>query len=326
MTEKPINPDPGNDSGRVSDAVDNSWVDTFHMNGRNPTCGCPGLTGQLAHGCSPYLVGGVCFLPWRQTRRVPTWPTLGYLSHAGWGPFLCAGAGCTWNDIVDRDLDAKVARTRSRPLPSGHVSVEKATLWLIVQSVVAFAILLTMNSLATTLGLLSLILVGIYPFAKRFTWWPQIFLGLAFNWGVLLAWAAQSGTITAAALCLYSAGIAWTLFYDTIYAHQDKEDDALLGIKSTARLFADSTRLWLLAFIAISSTLMFTAVWLTLPPATFRSIFSPAFVGVAVFGFHLYRQFRNLNTSDSNSCLETFRSNKIAGLIVVVFFGFSAMF
>ena len=326
MTEKPVNPDPGHDSGRVSDAVQNSWVDTFPHEWAKPYL----RLSRFDRPIGTWLLAIPCwwglFLAMAADPESPNLADAWILVACGMGAVLMRGAGCTWNDIVDRDLDAKVARTRSRPLPSGHISVERATLWLIVQSVVAFGILLTMNSLATALGLLSLILVGIYPFAKRFTWWPQIFLGLAFNWGVLLAWAAQSGTITAAALCLYSAGIAWTLFYDTIYAHQDKEDDALLGIKSTARLFADSTRLWLLAFIAISSTLMFMAVWLTLPPATFRSLLNPAFVGVAVFGYHLYRQFRNLNTSDSDSCLKTFRSNKIAGLIVVVLFGFSAMF
>jgi 4-hydroxybenzoate polyprenyltransferase len=147
------------------------------------------------------------------------------------------GAGCTWNDITDRDFDAAVARTRSRPIPSGQVTVRQALAWLVIQSLLAFGILLTFNAAAIALGVGSLALVAIYPFAKRFTWWPQVFLGLAFNWGALLAWTAHTGSLAWPAVALWLAGIAWTLFYDTIYAHQDKEDDALIGVKSTARLF-----------------------------------------------------------------------------------------
>ena len=136
----------------------------------------------------------------------------------GAGAFLMRGAGCTWNDITDRDLDALVARTRSRPLPSGQVTVRGALVWMALQALIAAYILLTYNSLSVALGIASLGLVAIYPFAKRFTWWPQVFLGLAFNWGALLAYAAHAGTISPAAVLLYGAGIAWTLFYDTIYA------------------------------------------------------------------------------------------------------------
>ncbi|MFZ1348158.1 MAG: UbiA family prenyltransferase, partial [Tabrizicola sp.] len=148
----------------------------------------------------------------------------------GLGAFLMRGAGCTWNDITDRDIDAAVARTRSRPLPSGQVTVKAALLWMVAQAGVAAGILFTYNWLSVGLGVASLALVAIYPFAKRFTWWPQVFLGLAFNWGALLAWAAHAGEVPPAAVALYLAGIAWTLYYDTIYAHQDIEDDALIGV------------------------------------------------------------------------------------------------
>src|SRR5690606_6085442 len=142
-----------------------------------------------------------------------------------------------------------VARTRSRPLPSGQVTVKGAVIWMGAQALIAGLILLTYNRLAITLGVASLALVVIYPFAKRFTWWPQVFLGLAFNWGALLLWAAHSAELPLSALLLWLAGISWTLFYDTIYAHQDKEDDALIGVKSTARLFADRTGQWLAGFL-----------------------------------------------------------------------------
>ncbi len=159
------------------------------------------------------------------------------------------GAGCTWNDLADREIDAEVARTRSRPLPSGQVTPMGALGWGIAQSLAAFLILLSFGFPAIWWGVASLALVAIYPFAKRFTWWPQVFLGLAFNWGALLLWVASTGGIAPAPVLLYAAGILWTLHYDTIYAHQDREDDALIGVKSTARLFEEGTERMLWLFI-----------------------------------------------------------------------------
>ena len=175
------------------------------------------------------------------------------------------GAGCTWNDITDRNIDGRVARTASRPIPSGQVTVRQALVWLVVQALMAFGILLTFNMMAILLGILALVPVCIYPFAKRFTWWPQAFLGLAFNWGALLAWTAHSGTLGWPAVLLYLAGIAWTLFYDTIYAHQDAEDDALIGVKSTALLFGENTARWLRRFLVATVVLMACAVILAAP-------------------------------------------------------------
>ena len=170
------------------------------------------------------------------------------------------GAGCTWNDITDRHIDGSVERTASRPIPSGQVSVRGALAWLTLQALVAFVILLSFNSAAILLGVISLAPVAIYPFAKRFTWWPQAFLGIAFNWGALLAWTAHTGKLEIPAVLLYLAGVAWTLFYDTIYAHQDAEDDALIGVKSTARLFGGRTALWLRRFLVATVSLMGFAV------------------------------------------------------------------
>ena len=229
------------------------------------------------------------------------------------GAWLMRGAGCTWNDITDRHIDAAVARTRSRPIPSGQVGVRGAVAWMVAQSLVAFAILLTFAPLAIWLGVASLVLVAIYPFAKRFTWWPQLFLGLAFNWGAILAHAAHDGTLGVAPVLLYGAGIAWTLFYDTIYAHQDREDDALIGVKSTARLFGARTGRWLWAFALAAGGLMLASVLLAAPAGAGRIV---ALAGVAGFVAHLVWQMRALDIDDPARCLALFRSNRDAGLIV----------
>ena len=238
---------------------------------------------------------------------------------AGIGAWLMRGAGCTWNDITDRNIDDKVARTRSRPIPSGQVTVTQAVLWMCAQSLVAFGILLTFNLNAILLGIASLALVCIYPFAKRFTWWPQIFLGLAFNWGAILLWTAHAGTPGWPALLLYLAGISWTIFYDTIYAHQDKEDDALIGVKSTALLFGRNTGRILAGFLVLSVLLMTAAVILALVPQADILSLVIALGGPWFFGWHLLWQMRRLDIDDADTCLTLFRSNRDAGLIPVLF-------
>ncbi|WP_424928469.1 4-hydroxybenzoate octaprenyltransferase [Amaricoccus tamworthensis] len=240
----------------------------------------------------------------------------------GIGAFLMRGAGCTWNDLTDQDFDAKVARTRSRPLPSGQVSPKQAFAWMCIQSLIAFCILLTFPAAAIWLGVLSLGLVAIYPFAKRFTWWPQIFLGLAFNWGAFLAYAAHDGTLGWPAPALYLAGIAWTLFYDTVYAHQDKEDDALIGVKSTARLFAEKTKAWLLGFQILATAMLTLAVFLT---GTTPLSMGIALIGVAGFFLHLSWQLRTLDMDNPDNCLMLFRANRDPGLIAMLGFFLAAL-
>ena len=243
------------------------------------------------------------------------WIALG----CGVGAFLMRGAGCTWNDITDRHIDAKVARTRSRPIPSGQVTVKGAVIWMCAQALIAFGILLTFPWAAIGLGVLSLLPVAIYPFAKRFTWWPQVFLGLAFNWGALLAWTAQAGSLAWPAIVAYAAGIAWTLFYDTIYAHQDTEDDALIGVKSTARLFGTQTPKWLRIFLLSTVTLLgFATLMVTID----RSITSlaVAFCGAWAMGWHLMWQLARFDPEDNDRLLQLFRSNRNAGLIPLPFF------
>src|ERR1700694_5507998 len=166
------------------------------------------------------------------------------------GAFAMRGAGCTWNDITDRDLDALVERTRSRPIPAGQVSVPQAVAFLVAQALIGLVVLLQFNRFAVMTGIASLVIVAVYPFMKRSTWWPQIVLGLAFSWGALMGFAVTLGRLDATALSLYAGSIAWVIGYDTIYAHQDAEDDALIGVKSTALLFGARTRPALSVFYA----------------------------------------------------------------------------
>ncbi|MEM7614490.1 MAG: 4-hydroxybenzoate octaprenyltransferase, partial [Pseudomonadota bacterium] len=224
-------------SERVADALAENWVDRYAPAGARPYL-------RLSRADRPIGTWLLLFPCWwglsLALAGTPGAASLGDLWIAvgcAMGAFLMRGAGCTWNDLADEEIDAAVARTRSRPLPAGQVTRRNAIIWMCAQALLAFAILLTFNLYTIILACSSLVFVAIYPFAKRFTWWPQVFLGLAFNWGALVGWAAHTGGLSAPPVLLYLAGIAWTLFYDTIYAHQDKEDDALIGVKSTARLF-----------------------------------------------------------------------------------------
>lgn len=225
------------------------------------------------------------------------------------GAFVMRGAGCTWNDITDRDLDALVERTRSRPIPAGQVSVPRAVAFLIVQALVGLAVLLQFNRFAVVAGIASLVIVAVYPFMKRITWWPQIVLGLAFSWGALMGFAVTLGRIDATALFLYAGSIAWVIGYDTIYAHQDAEDDALIGIKSTARLFGARTHQALIIFYGLAVVLM--GVALVLAGARWF-----AWIGLVAFAAHLIWQIRRLEISDPALCLRIFKSNRDAGLLL----------
>jgi 4-hydroxybenzoate polyprenyltransferase len=225
------------------------------------------------------------------------------------GAFVMRGAGCTWNDITDRDLDARVERTRSRPIPAGQVSVPQAAAFLAVQALIGLAVLLQFNRFAVVTGIASLIIVAVYPFMKRITFWPQIVLGLAFSWGALMGFAVIIGRIDTPALWLYAGSIAWVIGYDTIYAHQDAEDDALIGIKSTALLFGARTRPALAVFYGAAVVLIGLA--LVSAGATW-----PAWIGLAVFAAHLVWQIVRLDISNPALCLRIFKSNRDAGLLL----------
>ena len=320
MSNQPQEPDTAGANGRVADAVADSWVDSAA-----PTVTRPYLRlSRVDRPIGTWLLLLPCW--WGLLLAIAAAPgtarpgDIWIFAACAIGALVMRGAGCTWNDLVDRDLDARVQRTRSRPLPSGQVTVRNARLWLVLQAAAGFAILMTFNRAAIVLGFVSLIPVVIYPFAKRITWWPQVALGIAFNWGALLAWAAHSGSLGTSPILLYLSGICWTLFYDTIYAHQDKEDDALIGIKSTARLFGDSTVPWLYAFGAGSIALMAAACLAAVPANGRLPELLICLAGAALFGGHLVRQIRKLDTEDSETCLILFRSNRDAGLIPALAF------
>ncbi|UYP68090.1 4-hydroxybenzoate octaprenyltransferase [Thalassobacter stenotrophicus] len=303
---------------QVADAVKGNWVDT-----RAPAWTRPYL--RLSRADRPIGTWLLLLPCWwgvalAAATHGPRWFDLWIVLGCAIGAFLMRGAGCTWNDITDRDIDGKVARTRSRPIPSGQVTVKRALLWAVVQCLISFCILITFNLTAIALGVLALVPVAIYPFAKRFTWWPQVFLGVAFNWGALLAWAAHTGSVGWVPILLYLSGIAWTLFYDTIYAHQDSEDDALIGVKSTARLFADNSPKWLRFFLVLTVLLMGAAVIMALAPTANVLGLVLALGGVWGFGWHMAWQLGRLDITDPANCLRIFRSNRDAGLIPALFF------
>ena len=254
---------------------------------------------------------------------LPCWwsSALAAIANAGWGPNLghllllligaivMRGAGCTWNDLVDRDIDARVERTRSRPIPSGQVSVAAAIVFLVLQALAGLIILLQFNGFAIAVGVASLGVVAIYPFMKRVTYWPQVFLGLAFSWGALMGWAAARGRLELPALLLYAGSIAWVMHYDTIYAHQDREDDALAGLKSTALLFGAHTKPALALFSAAAVVLIGLAGYFANAGIVFA-------LGLAVFATHLAWQILLIEIGNPDSCLRMFRANRDAGLIL----------
>ena len=232
------------------------------------------------------------------------------------GAVAMRGAGCTYNDLADTDIDNQVARTRSRPLPSGRVSKKQALMFLVLQLIVGLIVLLQFNNFTIWLGVASLITITIYPFMKRVTWWPQLFLGFAFSWGALMGWAAIFGELNAPPIVLYLGSILWVIGYDTIYAHQDKEDDALVGVKSTARLFGDKTKLAITLLYAGALSLMALASVLA-----FGQYFAqtwPVFVGLAVGGMHMAWQVKTLDINDADQCLKLFQSNSHFGWIFFI--------
>jgi 4-hydroxybenzoate polyprenyltransferase len=293
-------------AGRVADSTGN-WVDH-----RAPAWARPYL--RLARADRP--IGSWLLL-------LPCWWSAALAArHAGWagpdpwhlllfaiGTVAMRGAGCTWNDLADRDLDARVERTRSRPIPSGDVTVGAARGFLVLQALIGLAVLLQFNAFTIALGIASLAVVAAYPFLKRITYWPQIGLGLAFSWGALMGWAAVFGRLDPPALLLYAGSIAWVIGYDTIYAHQDREDDALIGIKSTALLFGEQTKPALAGFYAAAVLLIGLAGWSAGAGAVFAA-------GLALFAAHLIRQIRRLDIADPALCLTVFKSNRDAGLML----------
>ena len=314
MTEKPSAPE---STGQVSDAVKGNWVDTLAPEWTRPYL-------RLSRADRPigtWLLLLPCWwgaLVAAAERGGPNLRLFWVMLGCAVGAWLMRGAGCTWNDITDRKFDAAVERTRSRPLPSGQVTVKQAVIWMALQALIAFVILISYGTLTTIFGLASLILVAIYPFAKRFTWWPQVFLGFAFNWGALLAYVAVAKEITMAPVFLYFSGIAWTLFYDTIYAHQDKEDDALIGVKSTARLFGNDTARWLKRFMVVSVLFFAAAVVEAFIDQSVLALVV-ALLAPWALGAHMTWQMAKLDIDNPDTCMHLFRANRNAGLLPALF-------
>jgi 4-hydroxybenzoate polyprenyltransferase len=225
------------------------------------------------------------------------------------GAVVMRAAGCTYNDIIDKEIDAQVARTQGRPLPSGQVTQKAATIFMLVLCLIGLAVLLSFNSTTIWLGLAVVPIVALYPLVKRFSYWPQAVLGLAFSWGALLCYAAVLGHLEWAAVVLFAGAVAWTIGYDTIYAHQDREDDALLGLKSTALKFGRATKIWLSGFYALA--------WVAITAAGLLAGAEIVFLlGMGAAGAHFFWQVATLDIDDPDNCLRRFRSNRNFGLIV----------
>jgi 4-hydroxybenzoate polyprenyltransferase len=291
----------------VADAVRGHWADRYLPEVVRPYA----RLARLERPIGWWLLMWPCWWSSALATDAAGWrfPNLWHLILFLLGAVAMRGAGCTYNDIVDRDLDARVARTRSRPIPSGQVTARQAAIFLVAQALVGLIVLLQFNGFTVILGLLSLVTVAVYPFMKRITWWPQVGLGLAFSWGALMGWAAIFGRLDWAPVLLYAGGIAWTIGYDTIYAHQDKEDDALIGVHSTARLFGSRTRPLLVLFYGLATVLFAGAWWMA-------GVGPLAYVGLALGAVHLGWQVTTIDIDNPDQCLMLFRSNQYYGWIV----------
>jgi len=292
-------------TGRVADATGN-WVDSLA-----PSYARPYLRlARLDRPIGSWLLLMPCWwsvgLAGMHNGR---FPSLWHIVLFFIGAFAMRGAGCTWNDLVDRDLDGRVERTRSRPIPSGQVTVAQATMFMVAQALVGFLVLIQFNRFTVATGIASLLVVVVYPFMKRITYWPQIFLGLAFSWGALMGWPAAFGRLDWPAVVLYAGSILWVIGYDTIYAHQDRDDDLLIGIKSTALLFGERTPTMLATFYVGAIVLIAAAGFMAGGGIMFT-------MGIVAFAAHLAWQVARLDIDDPAHCLMLFKSNRDAGLIL----------
>lgn len=294
------------DQAITPDAVARSWVTGM------PTSTQPYLRLMRAdRPIGTWLLLWPCWWSISLAAGKGNWPDWWIMALFGVGAVVMRGAGCTLNDIIDRDFDARVARTAARPIPSGQISVRQAGIFLAILSAIGLVILLQFNGYAILVGVSSLALIVLYPFMKRITYWPQLVLGLTFNWGALLGWAAIKGELSAAPVFLYVGGILWTLGYDTIYAHQDKEDDLLIGVKSTALKLGEKTVPALFIFYGLAALLFAEAG----RAAGLGLVYSAA---VVVLAIQFVWQIVMLDMDDSESCLKIFKSNTYSGWILVI--------
>lgn len=301
--------------GRVMDASSKQWVYSFLPSSL-------WLYAQLARWDRPIgwkLLMWPCF--WSTTMALLSYeisqqPFLSVMIHWIWYLFLfflgsiaMRGAGCTWNDLVDHEIDSQIERTRFRPLPAGQISRFQAKVFILVQCFVGLGVLLQFNMFSFYLGISSLIAVAFYPFMKRITDWPQFFLGIAFNWGALMGWAVIYGRLSWAPIALYAGSILWTIGYDTIYAHQDRKDDAIVGVRSTARLFEKSTKRALVLLYSGFLMLVSLAFYLAKVPII-------SFLGLFCAGAHMFIQIKTIDIDNSEQCLKLFKSNSFVGFFI----------
>jgi 4-hydroxybenzoate polyprenyltransferase len=288
----------------VADARTGNWFDSVAPEWARPY-------GHLARFDRPIGAWLLLFPCWwgqalGEVSLGRTYPNFWYLVLFVIGAFVMRGAGCTHNDIVDREYDKRVARTASRPIPSGRVTVLQAFIFGLGLCGVGLLVLLQFNRFTILLGIASLALVAAYPFAKRYTHWAQLMLGLTFKWGALVGWAAVTGSLGWPAVLLYIGSVLWTIGYDTIYAHQDKEDDAIIGLKSTALLFAEKTHYWVGGFYAGAWLFWFAACSLI-------GVSVVTVTALAAIAGQMAWQVATLDIAKPANCLDRFRSNRYVG-------------
>ena len=311
MTAQAANPDgdPASDNGApaVSDAPSGNWVDRIAPASMRPFL----RLARMDRPIGTWLLLFPCW--WSLTLAAVSngqpYPDVWMLTLFAVGALVMRGAGCAYNDYVDREFDARVQRTASRPIPSGQMTPEAALRFAIALAFVGFFVLIWFNMFTVLLGIASLGLVAIYPYMKRLTYWPQAVLGLAFNWGALMGWAAVKGSLDWPPLLLYAGSVLWTIGYDTIYAHQDTEDDLMLGLKSTALTFGDDTPFWVGSFYVGALLLWIAAGFLAGTHLVF-------FFGVALVGLQMAWQVSTLNIADAENCLRRFRANRDVGAAI----------
>ncbi|EJW21366.1 hypothetical protein IMCC14465_11620 [alpha proteobacterium IMCC14465] len=296
-----------------ADAASDNWVNRFL-----PTPLIPyARLARLDRPIGSWLLFWPClwgvWLAQLETGRIPLSQTLYMAVLFALGAIVMRGAGCTYNDIVDRDYDGKVERSRNRPLPAGQITVKQAWAFLIAQCLIGLSVLLQFNMPTIALGVLSLAPIAIYPFMKRFTWWPQLFLGIAFNWGVWMGYTALAGEISIAAALVYVAAIFWTVGYDTIYAHQDREDDALIGLKSSAIKLGDKTHMALWVIYGLCVTSFLVAGWIAGAHLWFYLI-------IGLVALHLAGQILKTDIHNADQCLTVFKSNRNLGFVIMMAF------
>ena len=308
MTQDPFRQPPfRQDTPHLPDAAKANWVDRLAPQALRPWL----RLGRFDRPIGIWLL----FLPGAMgivfgASQVFRWEVAYTLLLFAIGSALMRGAGCAFNDLVDRDFDAKVERTRMRPIPSGQISPKQAVAFIVVSSLISLGVLVQLGWTAIWLGVASLGLVAAYPFMKRITWWPQAWLGLTFNWGFPMGVAAMTHTLSPAAVIFYAGLVFWTLGYDTIYAYQDIEDDAMIGVKSSARALGERGAAGVSLFYAF-------ALALTGVGGILSGLGWPFYIGLAAAGLHLFWQANRLRIDDTGYCLKLFKANREAGLLWV---------